>query len=76
MKAILKYEDDERFEINLALNARTLYLALSDFRESIRETLKYGDCMKWTDEQRDFLGGLSASASDTLAIFDDFNDML
>ena len=76
MKAILKYEDDERFEINLALNAGTLYLALSDLRESIRETLKHDDCMKWTDEQREFLGGLIARASDTLAFFDDFDDML
>ncbi len=71
MKAILEFNDEERHELQLAINAGSLYSTLWEASEEIRKLLKYRDDLEFTEKQYDAIQNIQSLMSETIYKIDE-----
>ena len=71
MKAILEFNDEERDELQLAINAGLLYSTLCEASEEIRKLLKYRDDLEFREDQYQAIQNIQFLMSETIYKIDE-----
>lgn len=66
MKTTLEFNEEERHELLMALNASLIYSTLWEASEEIRNMLKYRDDLEFTEKQYDAIRNIQSLISETL----------
>lgn len=66
MKTTLEFNEEERHELLMLLNANLIYSTLWEASEEIRKMLKYRDDLEFTEKQHDAIQNIQSLISETL----------
>lgn len=70
MKATLEFNDEEKHELQLAINAGLLYSTLWDASQEIRKLLKYREDLNFTEEQKNAIQCIMGDIEETINYID------
>lgn len=66
MKTVLKFNNEEKHELVLALNADKMYSALWNASKELRGLLKYRDDLDFSEEQQDAIQLIREDIEETI----------
>lgn len=70
MKTTLEFNDEEKHELQLAINAGLLYSTLWDASQEIRKLLKYREDLNFTEEQGNAIQCIREDIEETINYID------
>tara|TARA_E500000318_G_C3474207_1_gene177740 strand:+ start:54 stop:272 length:219 start_codon:yes stop_codon:yes gene_type:complete len=71
MKAILEFNDEERHELRLAINADLIYATLWDASQEIRKLLKHREDLEFREDQYQAIQNIQSLMSETIYKIDE-----